>query len=78
MGDGAGQRVKKCEMCTENDKKESGGVNRRSEGCRGAEHGQTCTKERTGAWGPRIALESDVQLGGGGDKKAKWANINEM
>jgi hypothetical protein len=74
MEDGAGQRVMKCEMCTENDKKESGGTG----GVKGAEHGRTCTKERTGAWGSRIVLESGVQLGGGGDKKAKWANINEM
>jgi hypothetical protein len=29
-----------------------------SKGCRGAEHGQACTKERTGAVAVRAALES--------------------
>jgi hypothetical protein len=34
-----------------------------SKGCRGAEHGQACTKERLGAVAVRAALESAVQLG---------------
>jgi hypothetical protein len=32
-----------------------------SEGCRGAEHGQACTKDHTGAVALRVALESAVQ-----------------
>jgi hypothetical protein len=36
-----------------------------SKGCRGAEHGQACTKYRTGAVALRAALESAVQLGRG-------------
>jgi hypothetical protein len=36
-----------------------------SKGCRGAEHGQACTKDRTGAETRRAALESAVQLGRG-------------
>jgi hypothetical protein len=36
-----------------------------SKGCRGAEHGQACTKERTGAVAVRAALESAVQVGRG-------------
>jgi hypothetical protein len=35
----------------------------RIKGCRGAEHGQTCTKDRTSAVAVRAALESAVQLG---------------
>jgi hypothetical protein len=34
-----------------------------SKGCRSAEHGQTCTKECTGAVADRAVLESAVQLG---------------
>jgi hypothetical protein len=36
-----------------------------SKGCRGAEHGQACTKERTGAVAVRAALESAGQVGRG-------------
>jgi hypothetical protein len=36
-----------------------------SKGCRGAEHVQPCTKERTGAVALGAALESAVQLGRG-------------
>jgi hypothetical protein len=47
-----------------------------SKGCRGAEHGQACTKERTGAVAVRAALESAVQVGRGdeGNKQAEMAN----
>jgi hypothetical protein len=34
-----------------------------SKGRRGAEHGEACTKERTGAVAVRAALESAVQVG---------------
>jgi hypothetical protein len=37
----------------------------RSKCWRGAKHGQTCTKDRTGAVALRAALESAVQLGRG-------------
>jgi hypothetical protein len=47
-----------------------------SKGCRGAEHGQACTKERTGAVAVRAALESAVQLGRGdeGNRQSEMAN----
>jgi hypothetical protein len=47
-----------------------------SKGCRGAEHGQACTKERTGAVAVRAALESAVQVGRGneGNRQAEMAN----
>jgi hypothetical protein len=47
-----------------------------SKGCRGAEHGQACTKERTGAVPVRAALESAVQVGRGdeGNRQAEMAN----
>jgi hypothetical protein len=61
-GDGAGKRVVECEMCTENDK-EGRGWESGSKGCRGAEHGQTCIKDRTDAVALRAALESAVRLG---------------
>jgi hypothetical protein len=43
---------------------------------RGAEHGQACTKERTGAVAVRAALESAVQVGRGneGNRQAEMAN----
>jgi hypothetical protein len=37
----------------------------RNEGCRGAEHGQTSTKDRNDAVAVREVLESAVQLGRG-------------
>jgi hypothetical protein len=40
--------------------KGSGGI-----GCRGAEHGQACSKDHTGAVARRAALDSAVQLGRG-------------
>jgi hypothetical protein len=43
------------------------GKGSRSKGCRGAEHGQTCTKDRTDAVALRAALESTVQLGRGNE-----------
>jgi hypothetical protein len=47
-----------------------------SKGCRGAKHGQACTKERTGAVAVRAALESAVQVGRGyeGNRQAEMAN----
>jgi hypothetical protein len=36
-----------------------------SKGCRGAEHGQACTKDRTNAVALRAAFESAAQLGRG-------------
>jgi hypothetical protein len=47
-----------------------------SKGCRGAEHGQACTKERAGAVAVRAALESAVQVGRGneGNRQAEMAN----
>jgi hypothetical protein len=38
-------------------------------GCRGAEHGQACTKDRTGDVALSAALESAVQLGRGDEVK---------
>jgi hypothetical protein len=48
-----------------------------SKGCRGAEHGQACTKERTGAVALRAALESAVQLGQGDEvnRQAEMAQV---
>jgi hypothetical protein len=50
-----------------------------SKGCRGAEHGQACTKERTGAVAVRAALESAGQAGRGdeGNRQAEMANPTE-
>jgi hypothetical protein len=47
-----------------------------SEGCRGAKHGQACTKERLKAVAVRAALESAVQPGRGdkGNRQAEMAN----
>jgi hypothetical protein len=47
-----------------------------SEGCRGAENGQACTKDRTRAVALRAALESAVQLGRGDEvnRQAEMAN----
>jgi hypothetical protein len=47
-----------------------------SKGCRGAEHGQACTKELTGAVAVRAALESAVQVGRSdeGNRQAEMAN----
>jgi hypothetical protein len=63
-----------CEMCTEMTRR--GGARKGSKGCRGAEHGQTYTKERTGAVAVRAALESAVQVGRGdeGNMQAEMAN----
>jgi hypothetical protein len=65
-----------CEMCTENDKVGRAGKGSGSKGCRGAEHGQACTKERTGAVAVRAALESAVQVrrGNEGNRQAEMAN----
>jgi hypothetical protein len=48
--DGAGKRVMECEMCTENDKRGGAGKGSGSKGCRGAEHGQACTKNALVLW----------------------------
>jgi hypothetical protein len=47
-----------------------------SNGCRGAEHVQTCTKDRTGAEALRAGLESAVQLRRGDEvnRQAEMAN----
>jgi hypothetical protein len=47
-----------------------------SKGCRGAEHGQACTKDRTGAVALKAALESAVQLRQGNqvNRQAEMAN----
>jgi hypothetical protein len=65
-----------CQMCTENDRRGGAGKGSGSKGCRGAEHGQACTKERTGAVAVRAALESAVQVGRGdeGNRQAEMAN----
>jgi hypothetical protein len=66
-----------CEMCTENYARRGGaGKGSGSKGRRGAEHGQACTAERTGAVAVRAALESAVQVGRGneGNRQAKMTN----
>jgi hypothetical protein len=47
-----------------------------SQGCRGAEHGQAWTKERTGAVALRAALEAAMQLEGDEEvnRQAEMAN----
>jgi hypothetical protein len=51
-----------------------------SKGCRGAEHGQACNKERTGAVALRAALESAEQLGEStkATGKPKWPTIRNV
>jgi hypothetical protein len=49
-----------------------------SKGCRGAKHGQACTKERTSAVALRTALESAVQLGRGDKGKPKWTTLRNV
>jgi hypothetical protein len=77
--DGAGKRVKECEMhiCAQKmTRREGAGKGSGSKDCRGAEHGQACTKERTGAVAVRAALESAVQVvrGDEGNRHAEMAN----
>jgi hypothetical protein len=53
MGERAEKRVMTFEVCKEMTRRGVAGKGSRSEGCRGAEHGQTCTsrgldKDRTG------------------------------
>jgi hypothetical protein len=53
----------------------------RSEGCKGAEHGQICTnKDRTGAVAVRVALESTVLPGRGDEvnRQAEMANLTKL
>jgi hypothetical protein len=47
-----------------------------SKGCKGAEHDQTCPKDRTGDVALRAALESAEQLGRGDEanRQAEMAN----
>jgi hypothetical protein len=45
-----------------------------SNACRGAAHGQACTKEPTGAVAVRAALESAVQLGRGDVSELRGVN----
>jgi hypothetical protein len=66
--DAAGKRVMECEMCTEMTRRGGAGKGTGSKGCRGAEHGQACTKERTGGVPVRAALESAVQVGRGNEQ----------
>jgi hypothetical protein len=50
-----------------------------SKGCRGADHGQACTKERTGAVAVRAALESAVQLGRRDEvNRQKWPTLRHV
>jgi hypothetical protein len=51
-----------------------------SKGCRGSEHGQTRTKDRTGAVAVRAALESAVQVGRGYEvnRQAEMANLTNV
>jgi hypothetical protein len=51
---GAGMLLMTCEG-TEMTRRGVAGTGSRSEGCRGAEHGQTCTKDRTGAMAGAMA-----------------------
>jgi hypothetical protein len=50
-----------------------------AEGCRGAEHGQTCTRCRTGAIAVRVALKSAEHLGRGDkvNRQAEKANLTK-
>jgi hypothetical protein len=52
------------------------GKGSRSEGCRRADHGQTCAKNRTGAVAVRAALALAVTLGRGNEvnRQAEMAN----
>jgi hypothetical protein len=56
------------------------GKGSRSEGCRGAEHGQTCTKYCTGTVAVRAALELAVQLGRGDEVNdtQKWPSSRNV
>jgi hypothetical protein len=74
VGDGAENRVMKCEICTEMTRRGVAGIGSCSEGCRGAEHGQTYI--RTSAVAVRAALEVAVQLRRGDEvnRQAEMAN----
>jgi hypothetical protein len=76
MGDGAGKRMMECEVCTEMTRRAEAGKDSGNKGCRGAEHGQACTKACTGAVAIRAALEWAVQLGRGDEvnTQAEMAN----
>jgi hypothetical protein len=75
VGDWAGKRVMECEMSTEHDKGRAG-KGSGSKGSRDAEHGQACTKDRTGSVALRAPLELAVQLGRGDEvnRQAEVAN----
>jgi hypothetical protein len=66
VGDWAGKRVRCAQKMTRR-----GGAGKGSKGCRGADHCQTCTNDRTGAVALRVALESAVSLGRGDDRQAR-------
>jgi hypothetical protein len=57
-----------------------GGAGKDSKGCRGAEHGQACTRDRTGVVALRAALQSGVQLGRGDEvnRQAEMVVLYEM
>jgi hypothetical protein len=76
VGDGARKRVMECEMCTEMVRWGGAGKGSASKGWRGAEHGQTCPMDRTGAVALRAALESAVPRGPGNEvnRQAEMAN----
>jgi hypothetical protein len=65
VGDGAGKRVTNVRCAQKTTRRGVSGKGSRKKGCRGAEHGQTCTKDYTCAVALRSALESAVQLGRG-------------
>jgi hypothetical protein len=67
------------EMCKEMTRRGVAGKGSRSEGCRGAEHGQTCTSIRIERVLPLQPLESAVQLGRGDQvhKQADMANLTK-
>jgi hypothetical protein len=72
VGDGAEKPVMKCEMGIQMTRR-GAGKGSGSQGCRGAEHGQICTKDRTSAVALKAALESAVQLGRGDEgNKPNW------
>jgi hypothetical protein len=68
--------------CAQNmTKRRVAGKGSRSKGCRGAEHGQACTKDCTGAVAFRAALESAVHSGEasrGGKQASRNGHAYEM
>jgi hypothetical protein len=60
MGDGAEKQGMKCVMWAEMRRRGVAGKGSRSTGCRGAEHGQACTKDCTGVVALMAAHKSAV------------------